>query len=487
MKPIPLILIALLALAVTGCVVGPNYHRPALSSPAHWSEPLAGGESNAPADLDAWWKSFHDPELDSLIARATASNLDLRSARARVLEARARYGIASAALWPSADVSGSYARAGTSHHQPVLGSLPVPPEVPFENDVYQVGFDASWELDVFGGQRRAREAARAEVGAAEYGRRDTLLTLLGDVARNYLEVRADQRRLAIARENLRAQAEALAIAQDRFTNGVATDLDVQQAATLLATTEAEVPALKTARQAGIHRLGVLLGLPPGALLAELSEDAPIPAAPPEVPVGLPSDLLLRRPDVQKAERQLAAATANIGVAMADLFPKISLTGIGGFESISSGDWFTAGSRFWSLGPTVQWKIFEAGRIRANIRVQTARQEQALAAYERTALSAFQDVEDGLEAYANEQVRRRSLRTAVASSRESLDLARRLYTQGLTAFVNVLEAERSLYQAEDALVQSDRAVATDVVALYKALGGGWQTAESRVTLAHTVTP
>jgi outer membrane protein, multidrug efflux system len=482
MKPNHLLLLALLAFAAGGCAVGPNYQRPAVTTPARWSEPMAGGETNAPVSLTGWWKNFNDPELDSLIDRAVQSNLDLHIARARVQEARARYGIAAANLWPSADVSGSYARTGTSHHQPVLGSLPIPPGVPFENDVYQAGFDASWEIDVFGGKRRATEAARDEVAAFEYGRRAALITLLGDVARNYIDVRGYQRQLAITKANIQAQAQALAITRDRFTNGLTSDLDVQQAATLLASTKAEVPTLETSLQASIHRLGVLLGQPPGTLLAELSKTAPIPAAPPKVPVGLPSELLLRRPDVQQAERQLAAATASIGVARADLFPKFYLTGLGGFESVSASDWFTAGSRFWSVGPTVQWRIFDAGRIRARVKVQNARQEQALAAYEKTVLSAFEDVENGLVAYANEQLRRQSLESAVTSSRQSLALANKLYANGLTGFVNVLEAERALYQAQDALVQSDRTVSTDVVALYKSLGGGWETAENQTSLS-----
>jgi NodT family efflux transporter outer membrane factor (OMF) lipoprotein len=302
------------------------------------------------------------------------------------------------------------------------------------------------------------------------------MTLLGDVARNYVDVRGYQRRIAITAENIKAQEEALAITRNRFTNGLSSDLAVQQASTLLAGTRAEMPTLEGSLEVSIHRLGVLLGQNPGALLTELAKVAPIPGAPPQVPVGLPSELLLRRPDVQRAERQLAAATANIGVATADLFPKFSLTGAAGFESISASDWFTAGSRFWSIGPTVQWRIFEAGRIRSNIKVQNARQQQALAAYEQTALAAFEDVENDLVSYAKEQVRRRSLEEAVSSSRNSLALAQKLYANGLTDFLNVLEAERSLYQAQDQLVQSDRTVSVNLVALYKSLGGGWQTFE-----------
>jgi NodT family efflux transporter outer membrane factor (OMF) lipoprotein len=486
MKANQLAFLALLAFAAAGCAVGPNYRRPTGAAPAHWTEPLTGGETNAPIPTAAWWRNFRDAELDALIHRAIASNLDLRIAQARVLEARAHYTATVADFWPTVDASGSYARLETSRHQPVLGSLPTPASVPFQNDVYQAGFDASWEIDVFGGVRRGAEAAKADVAAATSGRRATLLTLLGEVARNYLDVRGYQRRLEIAQTNLAVQTQALAITRDRFTHGLTSELDVQQAATLLANTKAEVPLLESSVQSSSHRLGVLLGQPPGALAAELSAAAPIPAAPPEVPVGLPAELLWRRPDVQQAEERLAAATATIGVAKADLFPKFYLTGLAGFESISASDWFTGGGSFWSAGPTVQWRIFDASRIRANIKVQNARQAQALATYERTVLTAFEEVENGLVTYANEQIRRRSLADAVASSQRSLALANQLYANGLADFLRVLEAERSLYQAEDALAQSDRAISVNLVSLYKSLGGGWEAVESQsgATIAQT---
>lgn len=468
----PTPLVALFALFAAGCAVGPDYHAPAAAAPSHWAEGLAGGEKASPADLALWWQGFHDPELDSLIERAVRSNLDLRIARARVLETRARYGIAVSALAPAADASGSDSRVQASHHQPVLGSVPLPPDTPFDNEVYQAGVDASWEIDVFGGRRREVEAARAEVDASEYGERGVMMVLLGDVARNYIDVRGTQRRLSIADENIQAQRQGLAITQDRYAHGLATDLDVEESATLLSETRAELPSLRTALQASIHRLGVLLGQDPGALLAELSARAPIPAAPATVPVGLPSDLLLRRPDVRQAERRLAAATADIGVATSDLFPKFYLTGGAGYQSVSAGDWFSSGSSFWSVGPSVQWKLFDAGRVRANIRVQNAKQEEALAAYERTTLTAFEEVENGLVSYADEQLRHRSLENAVATSRNSLNLANRLYQNGLTDFIRVLDAERSLYAAQDRLAQSDEAIAADLVSLYESLGGGW---------------
>jgi len=463
-------------LVIAGCTVGPNYHQPQTKTPAQWNESLAGGETNSPITTTEWWTNFNDSELDSLIQRAAQSNLDLRIAQARVREARAQYGIASADLWPTVDGSSSYARARESQHQPLLGSIPLPGNVPFENNVYQAGFDASWEIDVFGGKRRAKEAAGAQVSASVFGRRDVLITLLGDVARNYVDLRGYQGRLAIARENIQAQEKSLAITRDRFAKDLASDLDVQQASTVLATTRAEVPTLESSIQTSIHRLEVLLGGQPGTLQAELSEASPLPTRPPVVPVGLPSELLLRRPDIRQAERQLAAATANIGVAKADLFPKFFLTGAAGFQSVSASDWFTGGSKLWSVGPTMEWRIFDAGRIRSNIKVQNARQEQALAAYEKTVLTAFEEVENGLVLYAKEQVRRHSLEDAVVSSRKSLDTANKLYANGLADFLRVLDAERSLYQSQDALVQSDRTISADLISLYKSLGGGWQALE-----------
>lgn len=474
--------LAALACLLAGCAVGPNYQHPKTAVPAQWSAPIAGGVTNLAPSIASWWKTFNDPQLDSLIERAVKANLDLKIAGARVREARAQYRIVSADLWPTVGAGSSYARQNESKNQPIIGSLDVPSSVPFENNVYQAGFDASWEIDVFGGTRRAVEAGKAEVAAAEFDRRNVLLTLLGEVARDYIDLRGFQRRLDIANKNIKAQEDALALTRDRFTNGLTSDLDVQQAATLLATTRAVIPILEGSIQASIHRLGVLLGQPPGTLLAELSESAPIPAAPPNVPAGLPSDLLRRRPDIQQAERQLAASTARIGVATADLLPKFSLTGLAGFQSTSASDWFTGNSQFWSVGPTVRWKLFEAGRIRASIRVQNARQEQALAAYEKTVLTSLEEVENALVAYAKEQIRRRSLEDAVKSSQDSLHLANQLYSNGLASFINVLDAERSLYRAEDDLVQSDRAVTQNLISLYKALGGGWEIESGLVTTA-----
>jgi len=477
MKPCPQILASVAALAIlSGCAVGPDYKRPKPAAPQTWSAPLVSGATNQEPSASSWWKNFNDPQLDSLIERALAANHDLKIAAARVREARAQYRIVASQQGPTLDASGSYSRQTASKHQPILGSMPIPSYVPYENDVYQAGFDASWELDIFGGTRRAVEAGKAAVAAAEYGQRSAQITLLGEVARNYVEMRGLQRRLEITLKNLKVQEDSLAITQDRFKNGLTSDLDVQQAATLLANTRSVIPSFETAIQASIYRIGTLLGQPPGVLTAELSKPAPVPSAPPTVPVGLPADLLRRRPDIQQAERMLAASSAAIGVAKSDLFPKFFLTGAAGFQSVSARNWIAEDSQFWSLGPTVQWRIFDAGRVRANIRVQNARQEQALAAYEKTVLSSFEEVENLLVAYAKEQIRRRSLEDAFKSSQDSVHLADQLYSSGLANFINVLDAERSLYQAEDALAQSDSTVTQNLIGLYKALGGGWEDIE-----------
>lgn len=449
-------------------MVGPDYHPPKLAAPGHWTEALAGGETNGVAQLTNWWTTFNDPQLDSLVERAVRSNLELRMAEARVLEARAQRGVVAAGLWPSADASASYSRNRISKNY----FFPVP-AADLNYNWYQAGFDASWELDVFGGVRRNVQAANADIAAAEFDRRDVLVTLLAELARNYFETRSAQQRLEIARENIAAQQQLVSLTTQQYRAGVTSRLDVEQASALLAATEADVPSLQTALDASIHRISVLLAEPPGALTEELTPTNSIPAPPPRVPVGLPSDLLRRRPDIERTERQLAAATARIGVAKADLFPHFSLTGNGGLESISPGTWFNPSSGFWTVGPTVTWRIFDAGQIRSNIRVQNAREEEALDNYEQTVLSAFEDVENALSSFAKEQTRYRSLEESVASQRAALNLSRDLYQNGLTDFITVLESERSLYDAEDALVQSQATVSENLVALYKALGGGWQ--------------
>jgi multidrug efflux system outer membrane protein len=474
-------------LGAGGCVVGPDYQRSPASAPATWDAPVANGLTDKVSAPSSWWASFNDVELDSLIQRATQSNLDLRVAEARLRQARAVRGGSAANFMPAVNATASAARAKQSQNQPFFGALPLPPNFPFEYSVYQVGFDASWEIDLFGGKRRALEAATAEWEGAIEARNDAMVSLLAEVARNYVELRGAQQRISIARRDLKLQEEALELTRARLQGGVATDLDVTRTAALLAGMQAAIPPLETAERAAIYGLAVLIGQQPGKLVTELSPPGALPPAPPEVPIGLPSDLLRRRPDVRRAERQLAAETARIGVAKADWFPKISLTGDAGYESVSVSKWFEPASRFWSIGPSVQWNALDFGRVRAQVGAQTAVQEAALATYQKAVLVSLQEAENAIVAYAQEQNRHRALADAVAENRRSLELADSLYRNGRVNFLDVLDARRSLFQADDQMAVSDQAVSLDLIALYKALGGGWETLPQAPAVATATSP
>jgi len=470
-----------------GCVVGPDYHSPRVDVPDAWISPIADGVTDRAVTPESWWASFNDVELDSLIQRAARSNLDLRVAEARLRQARAVRAGSAADLAPEVGASGSALRQLQSHNQPFFGALPLPPNFPFEYNVYQVGFDASWEIDLFGGKHRALEASNAEWQGAIEARNDAMVSLLAEVARNYVELRGSQQRLGIAQRDLKIQQEATELNRARYQGGVATELDVTREAALLAAQQAVIPPLETSMRAAMYALAVLIGQPPGELVAELSPLESVPPPPPRVPIGLPSDLLRRRPDVRRAERQLAAETARIGVAKAEWFPKISLTGDAGIESVSLGNWFDPGSRFWSIGPSFQWNALDFGRVRAQVRAQTAVQEAALATYQKTVLVSLQEAENAIVGYAEEQNRHRALADEVANNRRSLDMADSLYAAGRVNFLDVLDVRRSLYQSDDLLAASDQAVALDLIALYKALGGGWESLPQAQALATAAAP
>jgi NodT family efflux transporter outer membrane factor (OMF) lipoprotein len=424
--------------------------------------------------LSRWWTEFNDPMLNSVVERAVEANLDLAVAGARIREARAVLGFTGADLWPSLDMSGHYSRIRTSENAFAFGSTAPQGGGNLEQDLFRTGFDAAWEIDVFGGARRRIESAQASLEAAVEDRRSVLVTLLGDVAKSYIDLRGLQRRLAVAQDNLKSQQESARLTKVRFDAGLASDLEVAQAEGLAQTTGAQIPVLEGALKQTAYRLDVLLGAQPGTLWSELARVAPVPALPPKAQVGLPVELLRRRPDVRRAERQLAAATAEVGAATADLYPKFSLTGVFGLQSVSASDWFTGGSRFWSIGPTITWPVFDAGRIRANIEIRNAQQEQALRLYEKSVLTGLGDVESALVSYVKEQSRYRSLLEAVSANRRAVRVAEDLYTQGLVAFLSVLDSQRTLYSSESDLAQSEANMASNLVALYKALGGGWET-------------
>jgi outer membrane protein, multidrug efflux system len=469
-------IVALALLGASGCMVGPNYVRPESPAPSDWGE-LASrdGEAksvgSAPQPVAAtWWTTFDDDRLRSLIERAMRANLDVRQAEARVSEARASRRIAASEFWPHVGASGS-AIAERASKNSTGGSGDV------SNHLYTVGFDASWEIDAFGGIRRSVELADASVAAAEAGRDDALVTLFGDVGLEYVTYRSLQHRIGIANDNLRSQQSTLDLTRRLFDAGLSPELDVQRAAAQVATTASAIPVLEFQAKQAMHALGVLLGEPPMALRDELGPVAPIPRAPAQVAVGLPSELLRRRPDIAISEHQLAAATAEIGVATADLFPRFILTGVGGLESIHASDLFEWGSRFGSIGPGVTWPVFQGGAIRANIALQNARQQELLAAYQSTVLRALQEVEDALVAFDHEQDTRARLEEAVSADQRAAELARSLYAQGLTDFLTVLVADETLFTAQDSLAQSERNVALQLIALYKALGGGWEVASA----------
>ncbi len=475
------ITLALCLAMAAGCAVGPDYQRPETKVPENWDgqsavTPATPSKTTAdPADLKSWWDNFSDPSLSSLVEMALRSNLDLRQAEARIRQARASLGVARAPLLPRVDASIIYERSqSASATVGAGGGTPTIATAGGLRELFQVGLDASWELDIFGGARRSMEAAGADLQAALEDRRDVLVTLAGDVGNNYLNLRGFQQQLAIARKNLAAQKHTAEITRKRHEAGFVSALDVANANAQAATTEAQIPVLESQVRAAIYSLGVLLGREPAFLEQDLSKEGPIPGAPPQVPVGLPSELIRRRPDIRRAEAKLHAATARIGVATADLFPKFSLTGSFGF---SSNDLTKLGnladSKFWSFGPTVTWPIFAGGRIYWNIKLQDALAEEALLAYQKTVLTAFKEVETALVAYAKEQQRRQSLAAAVADNRRAVDLAMQLYVAGKRDFLNVLTAQLNLFTTENALVQSTSAQDTNLIALYKALGGGWE--------------
>ena len=455
-------------------MVGPDYRRPDVGTPSSFGElapaapPTGRSDAVGGGTPTAWWTSFDDHILTSLIARTVAQNLTLKQAEARVLQARAQRRIAAADLWPQVGSSGSYTRERASENgtSPAFGGKTI--------NLFQAGFDANWEVDVFGGIRRAVEAADRTVEAALADRDAVVVSLLAEVGFDYLSYRSLQERVGLAKGNVAAQQGTLDLTRRLFNAGLAPEIDVQRAAAQVGTTASTIPLLEQQAAQAMHALGVLIGEPPMALEAELAPAGAIPTPPAQVAVGLPSELLLRRPDVARSERQLAAQTSQIGVATRDLFPRFFITGAAQLQSLHASDFFDWGSRALAIGPSITWPVFEGGRIRANIALQTAGQQELLAAYEATVLQAFQDVEDALVAFSHEQASRDELDSAVRANERAAELARKVYAQGLTDFLTVLVAEESVFTSQDTLAQTRRDVALQIVALYKAVGGGWET-------------
>jgi outer membrane protein, multidrug efflux system len=470
MKSIPRLNVALAILTLTGCAaVGPDYVPSEMSVSPDWNTRLEDGltaKEMDPQTLAAWWTTLNDPQLSSLIERAVAGNLDLQKARARVREARAQRGVAKAGLFPTLDATGAATWSRNSEdHAGQTGTGET-------DELYSTGFDAGWELDIFGGVRRSIEAATADLQASDEDLRDVLVSLLAEVARNYIEVRTYQTRLSVAEGNVQAQSESCQLTLWRNQAGLSDELAVQEARYNLESTRSEIPTLSTGLEEALNRIAVLLGEQPGKVHGELGKPESIPVIPLEVAVGVPADQLRRRPDIRRAERELAAQTARIGEATADLYPKFTLNGSIGLEAFSLGNLASSGGWSVSGGPQITWAIFRAGAIRQNIEVQSALQEQLLIAYEAAVLSALEEVENALVAYAKEQQRRQSLSEATQAAQKAAELAQHKYQAGLTDFSNVLEAQRSLLSFQDQLAQSEGTVSSNLVRLYKTLGGGW---------------
>jgi multidrug efflux system outer membrane protein len=459
---------ALLLLLVSGCVsAGPDYERPEMAVPGQWreaSDPALVPDRTVSRD---WWTVFEDPMLQRLIAESERDNLDLRRAVARVREARARLGAARGEYFPRSEAQGNVIRQRESENvMRTNGST---------ETFYGVGLDASWEIDLFGRIGRQVEAATAEYQASEEDRGDVLVSLYAEVAQTYFNIRTFQARLAAAEGNIQSQNEILKLTRSRFRNGLATGLDVAQAEQVLAASQAEVPPLRISLVQAVNTMGVLLGKAPGALFDELSRPGPIPVPPERVAIGVPANLLRQRPDIRRAERLLAAQTARIGVATADLYPRLSLSGTFAFESFDAGDLFQGSSKAFGFGPTVRWLLFDGGRVRSRILVQDALAEQALYQYEQSVLDALNEAENALTEYLEQRTRLAALQRSVEAARRSLRLATRLYKDGLVDFQNVLDAQRVVFDNESQLAAARGDTVINLVQLYRTLGGGWNPA------------
>ncbi len=453
------------ATILAACAVGPNYKAP---PEVGMQQQFVGAETStyntADGDISRFWTVFGDDRLDKLVNRALYMNHDLRIALARLNEARALRGAARFDLLPTLSAGGGYSDQRLSQSQAAGG--------PREVKGYDASFDAFWELDFFGRNRRALEASNADLQAAEASLGDVEISVIAELSRNYFELRGDQQRLAVAQRNVENQTQTLALTQARLDGGAGTELDTSRAQAQLSVTRASIGPLQAAVARSIHAISVLSGLEPEALRSELELPVELPAVPEITAVADPAQLLRRRPDIRVSERELAASTARIGVAVADLFPRVTFNGSVGFAATKLGDLGDSGSDTHLIAPGISWGIFDLGHIRARINAAHARSDGALATYEQTVLRALQETEDALVTHARERDRLRELTQAATSSQTAARLARLRYENGAVDFLQVLDAERSQLQAEDSLAESRAETATSLVAVYKALGGGW---------------
>ena len=470
----------LAVLGVAGCPpVGPAFPPPRVDAPRLWgAEPGRVPSRTSTGDIDPrWWDSFHDRRLSALVDRVAGQNLDLRTAAERILQGRAQREVVAAQGLPRINEASSYDHARLSPLGNPAAIVQAKPGAPIEFDVFQNGLNASWELDLFGRVRRQVEAANAETEAAIEDRHGIALSAIAELAQDYLQLRGAQTELAIAERNLVLAEQNSRLVRDRFANGVATTLDMAQARAQQSTIAATVPPLRTEEAALINAIGLLLGEQPRALGAELRPRAAQPKVPRLVPIGLPATLVRRRPDLRQAEARLHSATAQTGVAVAEFYPDVTLTGSYELQGLRFKDAFSLYARAFDVGPSVSIPIFRGGQLRGTLRLRESQQREAAITFQRTLLQAWQEVDNALTAYVEAQRRRVQLADAVAQNRAALDAARQRYTEGVIDFLNVNAAQSALLQTENDLAASQTQIATDLVALYRALGGGWQVADA----------
>jgi NodT family efflux transporter outer membrane factor (OMF) lipoprotein len=476
-----------------GCsALGPNFKAPEWSGPGDWfngAKPPAPVSRTVEAPVDPnWWTLFKDKTLTALEQRVANENLDMAIAAQRIEESRAQYDVAAAEGLPHIDGNASYTRQKASNIG-VFANAPNPLGASGISggtagglkshtlnafDVYQVGLSATWEVDLWGKIRRINESSRAATEASEEDRRAVLLSDLAEVARDYITLRGVQTQLRIARDNVRIAQDSLKLTQQRAAGGVTTTLDVANAETQLNSTLAQIPPLQQQEAQLINALSLLLGMPPNGLREELQTPRAVPPVPPVVPIGLPSELARRRPDVREAEANLHAATANIGVAEAAFYPTFTLSASAGLQALEFAPLFGFNARQYAMGPGLTVPIFEGGQLKGNLHLTEARQKEAAVSYQKTVLQALHDVDNALTAYRTEQARRQELTDAAADSARALELAQARYAQGVSDFLTVLVAQQNLLSNQLLLADSTTAVSNNLVALYKALGGGWET-------------
>ncbi len=467
---IKLVALPLLTGLLGGCVaVGPDYESPEAPMPDAWHQAVMKDLEPGESPMKNWWALFNDEQLNSLIEQVSTNNLSLRVAAARIEQAAALRGVSASQFYPSIFADGSASGVKTTEARTPAG-------VDREGELYTAGLSMAWELDLWGRIRRSVESAEASLQVTVEDYRDTMVVLYAQVATTYIDMRTLQYRISIAEENLAAQSNTMTLTENRYDSGLAPLLDVSQAQLNHARTKSTIPALRQQLVVAINRLSVLAGEMPYALEQQLSQPAPIPSSDTGIVSHLPSELLRQRPDIRRAERELAAQHALIGASKAELYPTLTLPGALVLESSTPGDLFDGDSLAYSFGPQVRWSLFSGGRIRNSVRAQEAGTKAALLAYEQTVLLALEEVEDAMAAYANEQDRIESLDTAARAAGKSVELVTELYKSGLTDFQNVLNMEQALLAQQDALAVSKGLVSSYLVEVYRSLGGGWDVEE-----------